>query len=113
MAWGAVARLLEDAQSQVARPEGLGRIVAVLAYLAAVCIVGPLALMAWGRTAGWGRIALLAWSRGLVVASFISGLIAFLLVLVYLLRDHPGVTSLVGRQAVPALKACRTALARP
>ncbi|MGI8452138.1 MAG: hypothetical protein ACR2MP_34125 [Streptosporangiaceae bacterium] len=81
----AKARLasLEDTQSQVARPEGLRRIFTVLAYLAAVCIVGPLALMAWGRT------ALPAWSRGLVVASFISGLIAFLLVVISLLRDHP------------------------
>ncbi len=55
---------LKAAQSQAARPEGLGRILAALAYLTVVCVVGPLALMAWGKT------SLPAWARVLFVALF-------------------------------------------
>ena len=74
---------LEVARARAARPEGLGRIVGALLYLAAACVIAPLTLMTWGRT------TLPAWSRGVVVALFVSGLIAFLLVVVDLLRDHP------------------------
>jgi hypothetical protein len=74
---------LRAARAQAARPQGLGRILAALSYLAGVCVVGPLALMAWGR------ISLPAWARVVVVVLFISGLIVFLLVMVGFLRDKP------------------------
>jgi hypothetical protein len=79
-------KTLTEERSQAAKPAGRSWIFAGLGYLTVACVAAPLGLMAWGRT------ALPAWSRGVIVALFVSGLAVFAIVIVGLLRKQPDET---------------------